>query len=156
MNKYVFDSNVFINLHQRYPMDIFPMMWNVLERLVKEGTVISSQEVYDELLVGGDELVKWVKKRKTSFYATTPSIQEKARQILSSHRGLIEGGKKMNSADPFVIALAMSTQRVLVTDESPTRNPLAPKIPDVCEAYKIPCVTFIEFAREEKLKFTSE
>ncbi len=73
MAKYVFDSNIFINLQRRQPIDIFPSLWNRIGELMKDGTIISSQEV---------------------------------RAILSSHRGLVEGGSKKNSADPFVIALA--------------------------------------------------
>ena len=28
MAKYVFDSNIFINLQRRQPIDIFPSLWN--------------------------------------------------------------------------------------------------------------------------------
>ena len=46
-DKYVFDSNIFINLHQRQPRDIYPSVWNKIDELMANGTIISSREVYD-------------------------------------------------------------------------------------------------------------
>ena len=58
MAKYVFDSNIFMNLQRRQPIDIYPSMWNKLGELITLGIIISSQEVYDEIAVGGDDLEK--------------------------------------------------------------------------------------------------
>lgn len=67
MAKYVFDSNIFMNLQRRQPIDIYPSLWNKLGELMTSGIIISSQEVYDEIAVGGDELEKWAKSRKEYF-----------------------------------------------------------------------------------------
>ena len=67
MAKYVFDSNIFINLQRRQPIDIFPSLWNRIGDLMDAGTIISSQEVYDEIMIGGDDLEKWAKARKECF-----------------------------------------------------------------------------------------
>ena len=107
MAKYVFDSNIFINLQRRQPLDVFPSLWVKIGELMDDGTIISSQE----------------------------------------------GGKKKNSADPFVIALAKQQNCKVVTEEVPTHNMNSPKIPDVCAAYNIECIDFIAFAREEKFAF---
>ena len=80
-------------------------------------------------------------------------VQQEVRTILLTHRGLVEGGKKKNSADPFVIALAKQKCCKVVTEETPSHNMSSPKIPDVCNAYHIECVDFISFAREEKFAF---
>lgn len=153
MIKYVFDSNIFINLQRRQPIDIYPSLWNRISELMTAGTIISSQEVYDEIMIGGDDLETWAKAHKECFLPSSVSVQQEVRSILLSHRGLIEGGSKKNSADPFVIALAKQKQCKVVTEETPTRNTKAPKIPDVCDAYKIECIDFVGFAREEKLSF---
>lgn len=92
MAKYVFDSNIFINLQRRQPIDIFPSLWNRIGELMKDGTIISSQEVYDEIMIGGDDLEKWAKARKEYFLQSSVSVQQEVREILSSHRGLVEGG----------------------------------------------------------------
>ena len=56
MAKYVFDSNIFINLQRRQPIDIYPSLWSRIGELMDEGTIVSSQEVYDEIMIGGDDL----------------------------------------------------------------------------------------------------
>ena len=53
MAKYVFDSNIFINLQRRQPIDIYPSLWSKIGDLMENGTIISSQEVYDEIMIGG-------------------------------------------------------------------------------------------------------
>lgn len=153
MAKYVFDSNIFISLQRRQPIDIFPSLWNRIGELMKDGTIISSQEVYDEIMIGGDDLEKWAKARKEYFLQSSVPVQQEVREILSSHRGLVEGGSKKNSADPFVIALAKQENCRVVTEEARTRNTKAPKIPDVCDAYKIECIDFVGFARAEGFAF---
>ena len=67
MAKYVFDSNIFINLQRRQPIDIYPSLWNKVGELMDNGTIISSQEVYDEIMIGGDDLEEWAKARKECF-----------------------------------------------------------------------------------------
>lgn len=153
MVKYVFDSNIFINLQRRHPIDIFPSVWDKINELMSEGIIISSQEVYEEIMIGEDDLKEWVKSRKKYFFPSSEAIQQEVRIILLSHRGLVEGGNKKNSADPFVIALAKLYECKVVTEEVPTKQENAPKIPDVCDAYQIECVNFVGFAREEKLAF---
>jgi hypothetical protein len=120
---------------------------------MSQGIIISSQEVFDEIAIGGDDLEKWAKVRKECFLPSDISVQQKVRDILKNHRGLIEGGTKKNSADPFVVALAQDKQYKVVTEETRTRNANSPKIPDVCDAYSIECLNFVSFAREAKLNF---
>lgn len=153
MKRNVFDSNIFINLERRQPIDIFPSLWGKIGELMEQGTIISSQEVYDELLIGSDDLGKWAENRKESFFQSSVPVQQKVREILATYRGLVEGGKKKNSADPFVIALADIEHCTVVTEEVRTRNLKSPKIPDVCDIFSIECVDFVTFAREQKLSF---
>lgn len=153
MAKYVFDTNIFINLQRRQPIDIYPSLWNKIGELMDSGIIISSQEVYDEISIGGDDLEKWAKSRKECFLPSEISVQQSVRDILNEHRGLVEGGSKKNSADPFVIALAKDKRCKVVTEETRTRNFNSPKIPDVCDAYSIDCIDFVGFARESKLNF---
>lgn len=153
MTQYVFDTNIFVNLQRRQPIDIYPSVWDKIGELMKNGTVISSMEVYDEISVGGDALVAWAKAHQAFFLPSQINIQQKARVILQDHRGLIEGGKKKNSADPFVIALAQEKRCPVVTEETRTRSKDSPKIPDVCDVYNIDCIDFVGFSRQLKLAF---
>ena len=104
-------------------------------------------------MIGGDDLEKWAKARKECFLPSSVPVQQEVRTILLSHRGLVEGGSKKNSADPFVVALAKQEHCKVVTEEVRTRNAKSPKIPDVCDAYQIECIDFVNFAREEKFAF---
>ena len=152
-DKYVFDSNIFINLHQRQPRDIYPSVWNKIDELMANGTIISSREVYDELTRSDDSLSEWAKSKKEYFLPSEIPIQERVRKILSEHRGLVEGGKKQNNADPFVIALAQENNCELVTEECRSNSLVAPKIPNICDAYGVTCMNFVDFVRKLKLTF---
>ena len=140
-------------LHQRQPRDVYPSVWNKIDELMASGTIISSREVYDELTRSDDSLSEWAKSRKEYFLPSEISIQEKVRKILSEHRGLVEGGKKQNNADPFVIALAQEQHCALVTEEVRSNSLNAPKIPNICDAYGVTCINFVGFTREMKLTF---
>lgn len=151
--KYVFDSNVFMNLQQRQPIDVYPSVWGKISEFMEKGIVTSSQEVYEEILVGNDYLSSWVKSRQDYFLPTDEETQKAVRDILSNHRGLVEGGKKKNNADPFVIAVAQIKDCTVVSEEIPTHNVGSPKIPDVCLRLGINCINFVTFSREMKITF---
>ncbi len=151
--KYVFDSNVFMNLQQRQPIDVYPSVWEKISELMENGTITSSQEVYEEILVGEDYLTEWAKKRSKCFLPTDEETQKVVRDILLKHRGLVEGGKKKNNADPFVIAVAKIHGCTIVSEEIPTKKPDAPKIPDVCSDLGLNCINFVAFSREMKISF---
>ncbi|MBR3507939.1 MAG: DUF4411 family protein [Lachnospiraceae bacterium] len=68
------------------------------------------------------------------------------RDILLKHRGLVEGGKKKNNADPFVIAVAKLNGCTIVSEETQTNNPNSPKIPDVYSDLGLNCINFVAFS----------
>lgn len=146
MPRYVFDANIFINLQQRQPIDIYPSVWEKVSELMENGIIISSHEVYEEIIVGNDELASWVKSRETSFVLSDEQIQQSVRDILKQHRGLVEGGKKKNTADPFVIAVAKVYGGKVVTNEAFAGGHNPPKIPNVCLAINIDCIDFVSFS----------
>lgn len=151
--KYVFDSNVFMNLQQRQPVDVYPSVWEKISELMESGIIVSSQEVYEEILAGEDYLSKWAKQRRTCFLPTDEETQKIVRIVLSKHRGLVEGGKKKNNADPFVIAVAQINNCTIVSEEARTNNLNSPKIPDVCSYLGLNCINFVTFSREMKITF---
>ena len=55
-----------------------------------------------------------------------------------------QGGKR-SGGDPFVIALAMVKSGTVVTEEKPTGNIAKPRIPDVCDALGVHCLTPKEY-----------
>lgn len=149
--KYVFDSNVFINMQRHHPIDIFKSLWTRIEDLIDNGVVISSDEVYDELGIGNDSLIEWAKSRKSAFFPSDIKVQHFVKEMLQKYPALITGSKKANGADPFVIALAKLNCCTLVSDETWAGNGNPVKIPNVCDAYGIRFIKFVDFLREEKI-----
>ena len=92
MAKYVFDSNIFINLQRRQPLDVFPSLWVKIGELMDDGTIISSQEVYDEIMIGGDDLEKWAKENSViRLELTVECHNEAARKLYEKSDFKVEG-----------------------------------------------------------------
>jgi predicted nucleic acid-binding protein len=151
--KYVFDTNVFIKLKNEYASDIFIGLWEQIETLMGDGIIISSDEVIDEIKRGNDELEEWAKKWKNSFYTSDEPIQEIVREILKRFNSLVTRPKKTNGADPFIIALAKQMDCTIVTEEKRDGTEINPKIPYICDFYGIKCIKFLDFLRENSIKF---
>lgn len=83
------------------------------------------------------------------FRPLDEKIQEVVTGILRDYPRLVDTRKSRSGADPFVIALGQIEGRAVVTYEGATNKIDRPNIPDVCEALSIPCVTFIEMARQQ-------
>lgn len=88
-DKYVFDANIFINLHQRQPRDVYPSVWNKIDELMANGTIISSREVYDELTRSDDSLSEWAKSRKEYFYHLKFPFRKRFAKFYQSIVGLL-------------------------------------------------------------------
>ncbi|WP_442914292.1 DUF4411 family protein [Kribbella sp. NBC_01245] len=54
------------------------------------------------------------------------------------------GGGPRNGADPFVVALAYARNGTVVTQET-ARSLDKPRMPDVCDALGIPCMSLPQF-----------
>jgi hypothetical protein len=54
-------------------------------------------------------------------------------------------------ADPFVIASAKIREGIVVTEES--RKPNAARIPNVCDYYKLECISFAQYLEALGWKF---
>jgi hypothetical protein len=61
-------------------------------------------------------------------------------------------GKGRNGADPFVIVLAVARDGVVVTEEY-EGSLASPKIPVVCEALAMRCMTTAEFVQDQEGTF---
>jgi hypothetical protein len=149
--KYILDTNVFINMQRNYPLDVVGSLWAKIADNIDNGNVVSCGEVFDELSIGDDELIKWAKSRKNAFLTSGADVQRLVRDILQKYPALVTGTRKANSADPFVIALAKQKECTLVSDEAWAGNGQPVKIPNVCEAYGVRLIKFVDFLREVKI-----
>jgi hypothetical protein len=149
------DTSAWLDGWQRhYPPDVFPTLWTKLDQLVSAGEIVSSEEVYVELERKADDLHGWVKARKEMLVPLTAEVQEAAAGLLSEYPRLVDTLRGRSKADPFVIATAMQIEgAVVVTGEIATGRLDKPRIPDVCRARGINCITFLQMIRDLKLTF---
>ena len=151
--KYVFDTNIFINLKNQFPFDIYIDLLERIELLMDDGIIISSDEVIDEIKRGNDELEAWANARKNSFYPSDEPIQIIVREILGRFSRLVTRPKKANAADPFIIALAKQMACTVVTEEKGGTD-LNPDIPYICKFYNIKCINLFGFFRENNIRLS--
>lgn len=149
--KYSLDSDAIIQAWIDYPIDYFPKVWESLHKLAIDGVLGIAPVIFEELEKGGDELFDWVKARKDDFVAENSDELQEAVAYLVNHYnnfGLITG---KNEGDPYVVALAMVEESIVVTNESMSNDLHGPKVPDVCREEGIAWAKFIDIIRNEKL-----
>lgn len=153
-NIYCFDTSALMQpWNTYYSTEFFPDFWDVIDALARDGHIFCTDEVRREIAKKDDSLHAWVKERPFLFREPTEEVQENLRRILASHKELVKEGKDRSMADPWVIAHAMAEGATVVTKEAPA--PRKVKIPDVCEAYDVRCISDTQFVREIGLKFSA-
>ena len=135
---YVIDtSSLIFAWHEVYHPDNAPGFWHNLYTSAENGGLIIPDTVLIELegSDGRDELYRWCKSREEVLCApATNSIQRRMTDLSIQYPNFGTAGVYgKNFADSFVIATAMETGGVVVTQETPSGDMNGPKIPDVCK-----------------------
>ncbi len=147
-NLYIIDTSSLIGLHKwRPPSKNRPVsVWEKLDTLIDSKRLISPQEVYEELRAGKDAVARWAARRKKNsqlFTKTTRQMVGIAKQIIHRFPDFVEIDRPVPQADPFVMALAIFEsrqtlgQRCVVVSEEKYTPTGRPRIPHICEAYKL-------------------
>jgi len=78
-------------------------------------------------------------------------LQIRVAEIMGRYPRLVDTRKNRSTADPFVIAVASLNDPnfVVVTQEGPTNNIAKPKIPDVCAAEGLGCISILDLIVRE-------
>ena len=154
--KYVFDSGIFIDLFRYYYTGAFPSLWDKFNSLIEQESILSVDEVFNEIKQREDHLEKWAKKNRAIF--TTPTIPEfefvkKIFEIDHFQQNIRtkERLKGKPVADAFVIARAKILNGSVVTTEKKIEN--AAKIPNICEHFSINCLNMEDFMEKENWRF---
>lgn len=152
-SRYSLDTNVLITAwRETYPPEAFASFWDRLDGLIEERRALVSEEVYEELSRKEDRLFDWVKQRPACVVPHTDEVQAAVTRILKSHPLLIKARKNRSGADPFVIAVALCERCMVVTHEG-YGSDQAPRIPDVCRAYKVAFQPLTQLIRDEGWRF---
>lgn len=154
---YVFDTSSIRSLQHFYP-SVFKTIWDGLDGLVQQQNLVSTREVWNELVrqnVSADVLA-WAKQNKQIF--TTPNAAELqfVAQIfqIKHFQNLIGEQQRLKGtpvADPFVIACAKIKDGTVVTEEQ--LKPNAAKIPNVCAHFNVPCIDLERFMQQQGWAF---
>jgi Domain of unknown function (DUF4411) len=142
-------SSLIYSYNVAYPPDVFPTFWTKFEQCVEGGVIVASHEVYLELERKADDLFAWAKEHKAMFEEITDETQECVARMLQKHPKLVDIRTTKSAGDPWVIAVAQcrTPNLAVVTQERPSGGPNRVKIPQVCSAEKIACLSMLDLVR---------
>lgn len=152
---YWLDADVYIQAKNGpYPFELVPKFWAFLAEQLDYGTIKSPKMVYEEITAGDDLLSKWAKRRRSSGLCakTTKDVQDCFKKIANhvhtkpSYRPQ-QAIVFLNGGDGWVIAHAMATNGIVVTQESDKKKSSKIKVPTVCRDFGIKCINTYEMLR---------
>lgn len=151
--KYCLDTSALIEPWVRlYPPDVFPPVWKKLEELVGNGSLRAPVEVRRELERQSDKLHEWASAAEGMFVELDADQAVKSKEIVNAFPNLVKPNSTKSAADPFVIALAEVSKVPVVTYETRAKQKEAPKIPNVCDARGLTCITIVDVLRAESFR----
>jgi len=165
VGKYWLDANVLIEAKDGlYSFEIAGQFWIFLEEQASAGTICSSVQVYAEIMRwegSEDALMKWAKPRRNSGLFCTPGrvVQDKMREIgdyviKTYDKRPAAVGKFLGGADPWIIAHAICDGGTVVSHEARLdKAALVPKIPNVCHAFGVGCISLPAMLKTLKFRF---
>ncbi|OIT11698.1 hypothetical protein BL241_11535 [Ralstonia solanacearum] len=151
--RWCFDTSALIEPWVRlYPPDVFGPVWEKLEELAQAGAIVAPTDVRLELERQKDDLHDWAKSLPELFRDPDRPVMEAFAKIVNDHPDFMKVNSTKSGADPFVVALAEVHGIPVVTYETTAKQTAAPKIPNVCQARGIQCVSIVDVLRAEGFK----
>jgi hypothetical protein len=149
---YCLDTSVFINgWNKHYPPDVFPKVWNTIDKAFGDKSISCPREVLEEIRKKTDGLTSWVDNWEEAFLEHSEDVQRACKAILKhpEYQKLVNTKKGRSMGDPWVVAHAQVYKAIVVAEELPkNEQSTKPKIPDVCKALKVDCIKTVEFLRK--------
>lgn len=151
---YVLDNNIFSRSFRNLAFDVFDDIWMPWSFLIKNGIVISVDEVYCELCQLWDEKTAeglWLKAHKKCFQKTTNNEGFVVAEIFKNKKfreSIKETSLRNGSpeADILLVAKARIVGGVIVTCES-DQKPNSEKIPNIAVAFGVPYMKIDDYYR---------
>lgn len=159
---YIFDANVFINLHRidMYSIRLPDEVWAKLDALMTSGKIISHHTVYDEVVSGSkkpDKVSAWLQPRKAYFEKTTARQIEIMADVINRFPKLIDIHIERDQADPWLVALAAekieqdTTHKYIVVTQENHASTI--KLPAACKSFGVHSIPLAEFFEENGITF---
>ena len=161
--RYLVDASVLMEAHRRYyRFGVCPGFWDCLIWHHKQGVVSSIDRVRKEIEDGKDALRQWVKKEcPATFFKSTSDkvVGERYGEIISwagtQNRYRPEAlAEFARAADGWLVAYAGEHGLTVVTQEvAAPESKKEVKVPDVCDAFKVPCIDTFEMLERLNVRF---
>lgn len=137
-----------------YPRDVltFEPVRDMFDRLIDRGRLNASIEVLREIERKDDKLKEWcVERRKKLFVEIDDLMQVEVGRIIEEFPRMTGLKGTRNSADPFVIALALSSlpTLIVVSNEGLGESQGDTKIPHVCKELGLRHIDLLTLIRQE-------
>lgn len=125
--------------------------------------MFSIHKVREELMAGNDQLAEWAADHDESFFLPfesrlMPALTKISEWVHSPEQKYESNAvySFLESADLFLIAYAMTDQRVVVTHEQPSDTRRKVKIPNVCLAMGVEYMETFQMLLDEAACFVLE
>ena len=144
------DASALVDLKRWYPdhMKTFTPIWKAIDQLIKRGRLISPLEVQKEISIGNDEIVKWCKNNKIIF-KDVDDCQIQEIQNVQDKYDTYYWEREINKTgfwgDPWVIALSICEEAIIVTNENKEKPN---RIPAISREFNITSLQLLEFFKE--------
>lgn len=154
-NIYIIDMSSLKELHDRYPKNLFPSIWKRIIEIMQEGQLYSHIEVLREIkqtIYPTDKLLKWSSKNKKLFIGIDECQINQIPQIQALYNSSYwqnEINRPGPWADPYLIAIAICEQGIIITQENKTKTN---RIPPIALHFGIRSLNLLEFFQELKIK----
>jgi hypothetical protein len=146
-------SSILLWFVEIYPPTILPGLVARMEQLVDAGRLRSPKAEFSEIRPG-DDCHAWARAQTALFLDEPVAVQRIVRQLMATHYDPARPTKGISGADPFVIAMAKhgGPHWTVVADEHPG-SAQNRKIPFVCNAEGVRCLTFQQMMLAEGWQF---
>lgn len=153
---YLVDTSSWLNIDQRRDRE---EIWRLIVILIEKGRLFTCAQVLDELRDNPIYPVR-LKPRERALLAgdrRTNDVEylQHVGKVTYEHPAMSRATGRKTPADPYVVALAELEKYVVVADETRRKRPNR-KIPGVCQARGVRCITLSDFVvavkKDESLK----
>lgn len=153
---YSFDTSAFINgRRDLFRPTTFASLWDAIAKMIASQVILAVDEVKHEVKHKDDDVAKWVPAQRGLSVPLDHDIQKATKEVLAAcPRLMAQNGANRNSADPFVVGLALARGGGVVTQETPANSQKRPPIPDACIAIGVPWMTLPDFVEAQAWKVT--
>lgn len=146
--KYSFDTSAFIEpLKRHHTREVFPTLWDKIDDLIANGSIVSADFVKTELARKDDDIYKYVKSKEGLFIPFDSEQKPHVDQLMKRFPNWIPADSTKNVGDPFVIALAKQIGLTVVTYEE-RGNEARVRMPYARKELEVPCLHFVAFLNE--------